>query len=79
MSEQRRIIPEIAELRADARLNPYYLPWTLRGILEDTRLRENQGLMREVDVLRDEFEQWHPTHKVFKDLKFRLEPLRARL
>lgn len=72
--------PDLSEkFRADARLNPYYLPWILRGILEDERLNKIEHLRKEVEDLRLKFEEWEPTTRIMKELKFRLEPIRARL
>jgi hypothetical protein len=71
--------PLLTPFQADERLNPYYLPWIMRGLLEDRQLRRNTMLMQEMENLRKRFEEWAPVSRPMKDLKFRLEPLRARL
>ncbi|RKP06722.1 hypothetical protein THASP1DRAFT_18086 [Thamnocephalis sphaerospora] len=71
--------PVLTPFQADERLNPYYLPWIMRGLLEDRRLRRNDTLMHEIEMLRQQFDQWDPVSRPMKELKFRLEPLRARL
>ncbi|RKP13167.1 hypothetical protein BJ684DRAFT_22862 [Piptocephalis cylindrospora] len=73
------IAPELQAFGVSGQLNPYYLPWILRGILEDPRLRKNSSLVREVEGLKDLFDGWEPTSRAMRDLKFRLEPIRARL
>ncbi|RKP22361.1 hypothetical protein SYNPS1DRAFT_20172 [Syncephalis pseudoplumigaleata] len=71
--------PILTPFQADERLNPYYLPWIMRGLLEDSRLRKNKALLRDIEQLQRQFEQWEPVSRPMKELKFRLEPLRARL
>lgn len=57
--------------------NPYFLPWSLRGMLEETIVR-NQ-LAPECSHLLEQFENWKPTSKILKDVKFRLEGIRSKL
>lgn len=60
-----------------ANTNPYLLPWAMRGILGEelvqTRLKD------EVEELRRLFDLWKPLTKQLKDVKVRLEGLKARL
>lgn len=57
-----------------ANANPFYLPWAMRGILEEEMVR---GLLsEEARKLRELFEGWRPLTKGLKDVKFRLEALR---
>lgn len=57
--------------------NPYFLPWALRGILEEDIVRREMG--DEVKELVKLYEEWRPNSKVLKDVKFRLEGVRSKL
>ncbi|EMG46016.1 hypothetical protein G210_3754 [Candida maltosa Xu316] len=70
--------------------NPYILPWCLRGLLFNieknwpnrnyTQYEDKYGLKNgyeEIHELYEIFEHWKPETKVYKDLKFRLNGLRA--
>lgn len=57
--------------------NPYFLPWAMRGILEEDTVRKE--LSGEVEELLNLFEDWKPTTKGLKDVRFRLEAVRSRL
>ena len=50
--------------------NPYLLPWSLRGVLDET-LRG--PLNHELDELKEEFGKWDPKGPKLKDLKWRME------
>lgn len=65
--------------QAKARLNPFHLPWAMRGIWDDPRILGDDLLSRELDTLQDLFDKWNPTSARLKEIKFRLEPLKARL
>lgn len=57
--------------------NPYILPFAMRGLLEEDYVRrelhdESMGLLKL-------FDEWQPTTKVLKDVKFRLEGVRSKL
>ena len=55
------------------RWNPYQLPWALRGLLEDTRVR---SLFPDLILkLLDDYEGWKPATKTLKDVQFRLQPM----
>lgn len=72
--------------------NPYFLPWALRGVLEDPQIRSlfeddiskvsfhafsvDSSLAVE-NQLRDDFENWHPKTKPLQGVKLALEPLRG--
>nr|CAG8552336.1 13458_t:CDS:10 [Entrophospora candida] len=62
--------------RAQKQYNPFYLPWAMRGILEDKDVVRSESFSRDLHKLRKLFEEWEPTSKVMRDVKFRLEPLR---
>lgn len=57
--------------------NPYILPFAMRGILEEDFVKSE--LQTEAHELLREFDEWKPTTKVLKDVKFRLEGVRSRL
>lgn len=57
--------------------NPYFLPWAMRGLLEEGLVRKELG--EEVDELLKRFEEWRPTEKRMKEVKFRLEGVRSKL
>ncbi|KAL1296580.1 hypothetical protein AAFC00_000077 [Neodothiora populina] len=57
--------------------NPYFLPWALRGILEEDVVKKDMG--DEVREIVGEFEEWRPVSKVLKDVRFRLEGVRSKL
>ncbi|KAI8341398.1 hypothetical protein BC941DRAFT_347453 [Chlamydoabsidia padenii] len=59
------------------RLNPYYLTWAMRGVFDDPRVMQVFG--DELDRLRTLFDQWHPKTARLREIKFRLEPIKARL
>ena len=73
-------MPEFADYEVPAsgsNANPYFLPWALRGILEEEVVKRE--LQEEVQVLVQEFEEWRPSSKVLKDVRFRLEGVRSKL
>ncbi|KAF4337363.1 hypothetical protein FBEOM_8747 [Fusarium beomiforme] len=57
--------------------NPYVLPWIMRGLLEETFVRTE--LSTEADELLRQFDDWKPTNKALKDVKYRLEAVRSKL
>ena len=57
--------------------NPYILPFALRGLLEEEYVRKE--LSMETSELLKQFDDWKPTSKVLKDVKFRLEGIRSKL
>ena len=57
--------------------NPYFLPWAMRGLLEEEFVRRELG--REVEDLLGLFEEWRPTGKGLKDVRYRLEGVRSKL
>ncbi|MCO5556073.1 hypothetical protein L7F22_009617 [Adiantum nelumboides] len=54
--------------------NPYALPWSLRGLFEDERVRHY--FSPQIDKLVRDYLDWQPTTKTLKDVQFRLEPMR---
>ncbi|KAL4931501.1 uncharacterized protein BDV17DRAFT_238622 [Aspergillus undulatus] len=57
--------------------NPYILPFAMRGLLEEEYVRHE--LYNETMELLKQFDDWKPTSKVLKDVKFRLEGIRSKL
>lgn len=60
-----------------ASTNPYILPFAMRGILEEEHVRRQ--LQDETMELLRQFDDWKPSSKVLKDVKFRLEGIRSKL
>lgn len=56
-------------------VNPYYLPWLLRGWLRNRELIEHPLLKDDFAQLTERYTQWKPTSKLMKEVKFKLEPL----
>jgi hypothetical protein len=50
----------------------------LRGILEEEVVK-GEAMKEEVKALVEGFEEWKPTSKVLKDVRFRLEGVRSKL
>lgn len=57
--------------------NPFFLPWAARGLLEEEIVRTQ--LQDEAKELLKQFDDWQPTTKVLKDVKFRLEAVKTKL
>ncbi|EPS32526.1 hypothetical protein PDE_07486 [Penicillium oxalicum 114-2] len=57
--------------------NPYILPFAMRGLLEEEYVRRE--LHEETMELLRQFDDWKPSTKVLKDVKFRLEGIRSKL
>ncbi|KAF9894597.1 hypothetical protein FE257_006485 [Aspergillus nanangensis] len=58
-------------------VNPYILPFAMRGLLEEEYVRRE--LYDETMELLRQFDDWKPTSKVLRDVKFRLEGIRSKL
>lgn len=67
----------IKRASGSATTNPYILPFAMRGILEEEFVRRE--LHGETMELLRQFEDWKPSSKVLKDVKFRLEGIRSKL
>ncbi|KAJ5120658.1 uncharacterized protein N7515_010046 [Penicillium bovifimosum] len=57
--------------------NPYILPFAMRGLLEEEHVRRE--MYDETIQLLRQFDDWKPTSKALKDVKFRLEGIRSKL
>lgn len=55
--------------------NPYILPFAMRGILEEDYVKTE--LHNEALELLKQFDDWRPTTKALKDVRYRLECLKA--
>ncbi|KAH8672620.1 hypothetical protein BGZ60DRAFT_405227 [Tricladium varicosporioides] len=58
-------------------VNPYVLPWIMRGLLEEDFVKTE--LSSETTDLLKQFDDWKPSTKVLKDVKYRLEAVRSKL
>ncbi|KAI0541465.1 hypothetical protein GGR58DRAFT_456132 [Xylaria digitata] len=56
--------------------NPYVLPWIMRGLLEEEFVKRN---FEETAELLRQFDDWTPTTKALKDVKYRLEAVGSKL
>ncbi|KAJ2027589.1 hypothetical protein IW146_007009 [Coemansia sp. RSA 922] len=61
------------------RLNPFFIPWIMRTLWDEPEIRQNEGLRVELQRLVALFDKWAPETKAGKELKYRLEPVRAAL
>ncbi|KAJ9662894.1 hypothetical protein H2198_001122 [Neophaeococcomyces mojaviensis] len=57
--------------------NPFILPFAMRGMLEEDFVKSD--LQEEAEQLLREFDEWKPTTKALKDVKWRLEGIRSRI
>lgn len=57
--------------------NPYVLPWIMRGLLEEDFVKTE--LSHETEELLRQFDDWKPSNKALKDVKYRLEAVRSKL
>jgi len=60
-----------------ANANPFFLPWAMRGILEEEAVKRD--MQDEVKELIRLFDEWKPTTKPLKDVRFRLEAVKSKL
>lgn len=58
--------------------NPYNLPWCVRGLFFEV-LRRLDGARTDVDMVFKEFDEWNPESKALKDVKYRLNGIKAKL
>lgn len=68
---------EMDKKSAEAGENPYFLPWALRGMLEEEDVKKT--MKKETEELLQCFEAWRPVSKSLKDVRFRLEAVRSKL
>lgn len=74
------VAPQIAPYEvptSGANANPYFLPWAMRGILEEEAVKKD--MQDEVKELVNLFEDWRPASKPLRDVRFRLEAVKSKL
>jgi hypothetical protein len=71
------VTPQIQSSKGIVTPNPYILPFAMRGLLEEEYVRRE--LLEETSELLQQFDDWKPTTKALKDVKFRLEGIRSKL
>ncbi|KAK9239499.1 hypothetical protein V1525DRAFT_339333 [Lipomyces kononenkoae] len=62
------------EVPTPSNYNPYHLPWTVRGMMEQDFVRRH--LLADVKKVLDKFDDWNPDTKPLKDIKYRLSAIR---
>lgn len=77
--ELARSEPILNHFRAKQRLNPFYLPWGMRGMAEDIKARGDESLAKGLEELQRLYSEWNPVTKGMKEIKYRLEPVRSKL
>ncbi|GJJ73786.1 hypothetical protein EMPS_06144 [Entomortierella parvispora] len=78
-SEMARSEPILHPFKAKQTLNPFYLPWGMRGVMDELKARGDQVLDDEMERLKKLYDDWRPVSKGMKEIKFRLEPVRSKL
>ncbi|KAG0200484.1 hypothetical protein BGX28_006457 [Mortierella sp. GBA30] len=78
-SEKARSEPVLHPFRAKHTLNPFYLPWGMRGVMDEIKVRGDEVLNEELERLKRLYDEWNPVSKGMKEIKFRLEPVRSKL
>ncbi|KAF9279128.1 hypothetical protein BGZ68_008122 [Mortierella alpina] len=78
-TELARSEPVLHPFRAKHTLNPFYLPWGMRGVMDEIKARGDEVLNEELERLKRLYDEWNPVSKGMKEIKFRLEPVRSRL
>ncbi|WFD30413.1 hypothetical protein MSPP1_001432 [Malassezia sp. CBS 17886] len=68
-------VPLMAVPFSTQRWNPYELPWSLRGLLEDKTILRYFG--EDIANVVQEYAAWRPTGKALRDVQWRLSPIRA--
>ena len=71
------IPPQFHREGATTSPNPYILPFAMRGVLEEDYVRTE--MYGEITELIKQFDEWKPSTKALKDVKFRLEGVRSKL
>jgi hypothetical protein len=68
---------QVQKFQIPTNTNPFQLPWSMRGLLEEDIVKTE--LDQETAVLLKQFDEWKPTTKVLKDVKYRLEAVKSKL
>ncbi|KAI8097131.1 uncharacterized protein BX664DRAFT_257218 [Halteromyces radiatus] len=73
-TEESKKEAKLYPFQAKSIKNPYYLPWAMRGICEDSLILNNPLWSDELDQLRLMFDEWEPISPKLRSVKIRLEP-----
>ena len=57
--------------------NPYFLPWIMRGMYGNPKIRSKFG--GDLGSLAARIKTWQPDNRTGKELKYRLEPMLSKL
>ncbi|KFZ08268.1 hypothetical protein V502_09455 [Pseudogymnoascus sp. VKM F-4520 (FW-2644)] len=76
-SVKKNVDLKVQRSAANSNSNPFQLPWSMRGLLEEDVVKTE--LDQEAKELLLQFEEWKPTTKVLKDVKYRLEVIKSKL
>lgn len=76
-SVNKNVDLKVQRSAANSNSNPSQLPWSMRGLLEEDVVKTE--LDQEAKELLLQFEEWKPTTKVLKDVKYRLEVIKSKL
>lgn len=68
---------QIQKYSVPAQNNPFQLPWSMRGLLEEDVVKTE--LDKETQDLLQKFDDWKPVTKGLKDVKYRLEAVKSKL
>lgn len=68
---------DVKKYEIPSNANPFILPWIMRGLLEEEFVKTE--LSNETEELLKQFDDWKPSTKVLKDVKYRLEAVRSKL
>lgn len=68
---------QVTKYEIPSNANPYVLPWIMRGLLEEDFVKTE--LDTETTELLEQFDDWKPSTKVLKDVKYRLEAVKSKL
>ncbi|KAF9581295.1 hypothetical protein BGW38_001738, partial [Lunasporangiospora selenospora] len=71
--------PIMHHFHARQTLNPFYLPWGMRGVMDELKAKGDEVLNVEMEKLKKLYDEWNPVSKAMKEIKFRLEPVRSKL
>ena len=78
-SDKKEIVAQSSHFKAPhtSKLNPFMLPWTMAKLIHHADLTNE--LKKELEGLIELYKIWEPKTKEAKDVKFRLEGIKARL
>ena len=74
-SQKLQIVPFKPLLRR----NSSYIPWTMRAIISDSIIAQDDTLRTQFVRVLSLFHSWNPTLKPLRDLKYRLDPIKSHL